>query len=137
MYTCQCQTPTLSLSLTLLNTGSVSKCLINGVALIINNLPAKAGEHKRHRFNPWVGKIPWRRAWPPTPVFFAGESHGQRSLVGYSPWGLKDSDRTEATLHSCTQSITLAPNICKIIYSVPKLSQISTQSPCIDWMLNT
>ena len=40
--------------------------------------------HKRHGFNPWVGKIPWRRKWQPTPVFLPGESHGQRSLVGYS-----------------------------------------------------
>ena len=36
-------------------------------------------------FDPWVGKIPWRRKWQPTPVFLPGESHGQRSLVGYSP----------------------------------------------------
>ena len=41
--------------------------------------------HKRHRFNPWVGKIPWRRARQPTPVFFPGEFHGQRSLAGYYP----------------------------------------------------
>ena len=41
---------------------------------------------KRCRFNPWVGKISWRRAWEPTPVFLHGESHGQRSLAGYSPW---------------------------------------------------
>ena len=46
---------------------------------------------KRHRFNPWVGKIPWRRKWQPTPVFLPGKSHGQRSLVGYSPWGRKES----------------------------------------------
>ena len=39
--------------------------------------------------------IPWRRAWQPTPVFLPGESHGQRSLVGYSSWGLKESDTTE------------------------------------------
>ena len=41
--------------------------------------------HKRYRFHPWVGKIPWRRAWQPTPVFLPGESHGQRSLEAYSP----------------------------------------------------
>ena len=41
----------------------------------------------RPRFNPWVGKIPWRRQWQPTPVLLPGESHGGRSLVGYSPWG--------------------------------------------------
>ena len=40
---------------------------------------------KRRGFNPWVSKIPWRRAWQPTPVFLPGESHGQRSLVGYNP----------------------------------------------------
>ena len=40
---------------------------------------------KRTEFHPWVGKIPWRRAWQPTPVFLTGESHGQRSLAGYSP----------------------------------------------------
>ena len=41
--------------------------------------------HKRCRFNPWVGKIPWSRKWQPTPVFLPGKSHGQRSLAGYSP----------------------------------------------------
>ena len=45
--------------------------------------------------DPWVGKIPWRRAWQPTPVFLPGESHGQRSLVGYSPWGHKELDMHE------------------------------------------
>jgi len=47
------------------------------------------------RFSPWVRKIPWRREWQPTPVFLPGESHGQRSLVGYSPRGCKESDTTE------------------------------------------
>ena len=51
--------------------------------------------HKRRGFNPWVGKIPWRRKWQPTPVFLLGESHGQRSLVGYGPEGCKESDTTE------------------------------------------
>ena len=46
-------------------------------------------------FDPWVGKIPWRRAWQPTPVFLPGESHGQRNLAGYSPWGHKELDMTE------------------------------------------
>ena len=44
-----------------------------------------ACQWKRHGFDPWVRKIPWSRAWQPTPVFSLGESHGQRSLVGYSP----------------------------------------------------
>ena len=46
------------------------------------------------RFDPWVGKIPWRRDWQPTPVFLPGEFHRQRSLAGYSPWGRRESDTT-------------------------------------------
>ena len=46
-------------------------------------------------FESWVRKIPWKRAWQPTPVFLPGKSHGQRSLVGYSPWGCQESDMTE------------------------------------------
>ena len=49
----------------------------------------------RKRFDPWVRKIPWRRTWQPPPVFLPGESHGQRSLVGFSPWSLKELDTTE------------------------------------------
>ena len=51
--------------------------------------------HKRCGFHPWVGKIPWRRAWQSILVFWPGESHAQRSLVGYSPLGRKQSDTTE------------------------------------------
>ena len=47
------------------------------------------------RVNPWVGKIPWRRKWQPTPVFLPGKSHGWRRLVGYSLRGHKESDKTE------------------------------------------
>ena len=48
---------------------------------------------RRCGFDPWVGKMPWRRAWQPTPVSLPGEFHGQRSLAGYSPWGCKESDK--------------------------------------------
>ena len=44
-----------------------------------------------------TGEIHWRRAWQPTPVLLPGESHGQRSLAGYSPWGPKETDTTEVT----------------------------------------
>ena len=47
---------------------------------------------RRHGFSPWVGKIPWSRKWQPIPVFLPGEFHGQRCLVGYSPWACKESD---------------------------------------------
>ena len=61
------------------------------VAQTVKNLPAM----QEPGFNPWVEKIPWRRAWQPTPVFLPGESHRQRSLVGYSSWGHKESNTTE------------------------------------------
>ena len=54
------------------------------VGLAVNKQSANAG-NMRHRFDPWVSKIPWRRAWQPTPVFLPGESHRQRSLAGYGP----------------------------------------------------
>ena len=50
-------------------------------------------------WHPWVGQIPWRRAWPPTPEFWPGESHGHRSLVGYSPRGRRESETTEQLNH--------------------------------------
>ena len=51
-----------------------------------------------------LGRFPWRRKWQPTPVFLPGESHGRRSLVGYSPWGRKESDTTERVTLSLSQS---------------------------------
>ena len=55
----------------------------------------------------------WRRAWQPAPVFLPGESHGQRSLAGYSPWGRKESDPTEGTEHACcTHAGTTLLKLC-------------------------
>ena len=50
---------------------------------------------RRLVFSPWVGKIPWSRKWQPSPVFLPGKFYGKRSLVGYSPWGHKESDTAE------------------------------------------
>ena len=55
------------------------------VAQTVKNPPAML----ETRFDPWVGTIPWRRKWQPTPVFLSEESPGQRSLAGYSPCGLR------------------------------------------------
>ena len=55
------------------------------------------GRRKRREFNSCVRKIPWRREWQPIPVFLPLESHGQRSLAGYSPQGRKESDTTEGS----------------------------------------
>ena len=71
----------------------MSELTVARMALVVKNLPANAGD----RFGPWVRKIPWGRKWQPTPVFLPRESHGQRSLVGYHPWGHKESDTIEVT----------------------------------------
>ena len=70
------------------------------VELVVENPCDNTGDVKTHEFSPWVRKSPWRRAWQPTPVFLPGESHGQRSLAGCSPWGQKESDTIQATQHA-------------------------------------
>ena len=63
---------------------------------VVKNLPAI-----QETFNPWVGKIPWRRKWQLIPVFLPGQSHGQKSLAGYGPWGCKGYNMTDyACVHS-------------------------------------
>ena len=66
---------------------------------MVKNLFAK----QETGFNPYVGKIPWRREWLPTPVFLPGKFHGQRSLTAYSLWGCKESDTAEQLTHTRTQ----------------------------------
>ena len=56
---------------------------------MVKNLPATQG------FDPWIGKMPWRREWSPSPVFLPGESHRQWSLAGYSAWVCEESDTTD------------------------------------------
>ena len=59
----------------------------------------------RPGFDPWVRKILWRGKWQPTPVLLPGKSHGRRSMIGYSPWGRRESDKIEwlhFTLHGAT-----------------------------------
>ena len=71
---------------------------------------------RRHRFYLWVGKIPWKRKWQPIPVFWPGKSHGQRTLLGYSPWvgyssWVAKSDTTEhahTPLYPTSSSVSLA-----------------------------
>ena len=62
---------------------------------VAKNSACQCRRCERLRFDPWVGKIPWRREWQTAPIFLPGESHGQGSLVGYSPGGRKESDTTE------------------------------------------
>ena len=69
----------------------------------VKNLPANAGD--AGLIPAWVGKIPGSRKWQPAPVFLPGTFHGQRSLVDYSPWGLKESDTTEHMCHAKSHSL--------------------------------
>ena len=68
---------------------------------MVKNLPAM----QETGFDPWVGKIPWRREWLPTPVFVPGEVCGQRNLEGYSPWGHNESHMTEQLTFRLQQNI--------------------------------
>ena len=76
---------------------------------MVKNLPVYAGDSGRRRgFESWVGKIPWRRKWQPTPVFLLGKSHGQKNLAGYSLWSHKRVGQylvTEHT-HTCARTHT-------------------------------
>ena len=72
---------------------------------------------KRRGFDPWVRKIPWRRKWPPAPVFLPGKSHGQRCLVGYSPWVAKELDTTKRLKNNKKQKVT---NFCHLKLNKPQ-----------------
>ena len=69
---------------------------------------------KRRSFDPWSGNISSSRKWQPAPVFLPGESHGQRSLAGYSPWSHEESDTTEWVSTSTTATITILNNRLKL-----------------------
>ena len=62
----------------------------------------QCGRCRRHGFDPWVRKIPWRRKWQPTPVFLPRKFHGQRSLVGYSPWDCRVGHDLASGTHKLT-----------------------------------
>ena len=76
------------------------------VIQMVKNLPAVL-----ETLDPQAKKIPWRRQWLPTPVFSPGEFHGHRSLVGYSPWGCKESDMTEWLTHTHTHTHSICGKI--------------------------
>ena len=91
------------------------------VAQMVKNLPAV----RRPGFDPWVGKIPWRRKWQPTPIFLPGKSHGQRSLAGYSPWGCRVG---HDWLHFQFSLLPLLKNYC-----LDKLFCLILTSLCSEW----
>ena len=95
------------------------------MALVVKNPLANAGDIRS-----WVGKISWRRKWQPTSVFLSGESHGQRRLPGYSPWGHQELDMTEATQHNT--ALECMEKNSEFLLSISCLSGILSFSICIN-----
>ena len=83
-----------------------------------------------HGFDPWVGKILWRRKWQPTPVFLPGKSHGQRSMVGCSPWGRKESDMTEHTVYNCMGTEGRLNSALRKQSLLPSRSSVDPEESC-------
>ena len=65
------------------------------MVLVVKNLSANTARYKRHKLDPWVRKIPFKKPWQLTPVFLPGESHGQKSRAAYSLWDHRESDTTD------------------------------------------
>ena len=90
-------------------------CILKGASLVAQmgkNLPANAGDGGSI---PGLGKSPWSRSWQPT-LFLPGESHGQRSLVGYSPWGHKESKPTEWLSKHTIKTVVVPERMCLAKY---------------------
>ena len=100
---------------------------------------------RRCEFDPWVGKFPWRRKWQLALVFLPGVSHGQRSLVGYSPWCRKESDTTWAQ-HRLQNMIREKPHMVnrprwrKVFHRLPQTALLSSKTQkghILAWALAT
>ena len=97
----------------------------------VENPPANARDAGNAGSIPGSGKIPWRKEWQPTLVFWSGKSHGQSSLVGCSPWGPKEQDMTEHTTQnilpdclirsstSCLESLSFCGRVNWFMYFLP------------------
>ena len=108
------------------------------VAWWVKNPPA-VQESRRCGFDPWVGKVPWRKAWQPTPVILRGEFHGQRILEGYSPWGHRSWTflKQLSTAHVPIHFSSLIPKMlmfilaisCLTVSNLPWLMDLTFQVP--------
>ena len=81
-----------------------------------------AWQYRRLMFDPWVGKIPWRRKWQPTPVFLARKPYGQRSWAGYSPWDHKELDTTQQLNNN--NNVCVCVCVCVCLKNIVQLSQV-------------
>ena len=103
------------------------------MAQMIRNPPAK----QEAWFSPWVGKIPWRREWQPTPVFLPGKSCGQRSLASYSPWGCRVGHDWETNTSTFPRCLCRAAGTYKFLLPVTQAGLLFLQKGLIVvWVLN-
>ena len=106
----------------LLSIAVICFCSVPDIDELLKCLSSKesACQCRRHRFKPWVRKIPWWRKWQPIPVILPVKSHGRRSLAGYSSWSQKESDMTECLSMQSDHWYSLmfanseTPKICKM-----------------------
>ena len=86
--------------------------------------------HTRHGFNPWLGKILGNRKWQPVPVFFPGKFHGERNVVGYSPWGRNELDTTERVrTHTHTHTHTNTHTRTSVSVLLTRCSKVFIDMP--------
>ena len=102
------------------------------VALVLKNPPAN-GEDMRHKFDPWVRRIPWRRKWKPTPVVLPGESHGQRSLAGYRTQGYKRVGHNLVTKQQNTVHLKLKQHCKATTLRIKKICGSSSERGLYIW----
>ena len=105
-----------------------------GITEVLRWLSGKesAWQCRRHGFDPCVGKKPWSRKWQPTPVFLPGESHGRWILVGYCPWGLKESDLTKQLSTHTSYGITVLMFKSPLFYLILSTKHKSSDTSHLD-----
>ena len=104
------------------------------VALVVKNSPANAGDKRDAGLISGSGRIPWWRTWQPSPVFLPGESHGQRSLEGYSPWGRREVDMASRLRTHAIGLSTLGISFSHFIFqSAPRF--VAFLPPRLQWPL--
>ena len=98
-------------------------------ALLVAQMVKCCLQLERPRFDPWVGRMPSRRTWQPTPALLPGKSYERRSLIGYSPWGRKESDITERlqwVFITGTQDVTHKMYFCEPHHSQVRGKGVAT-----------
>ena len=93
---------------------------------MVKNPPANA-EDAGDRLHAWLGKMPWRGKWQPTPVFLPVESQGQRRLASYSPWGRKELDTAE-WLNWTELNHWMASLVAQMVKNPPAVQEIQVWS---------